>query len=102
MTTSALRKTIAPQMAEGLLKELELTPISERIKSLRKERRLTQKELALQSGVSFSFINQVEGGKQSIRLDTLSQLAEVFGYEVALVRKTESDVTARDKSNGKR
>ncbi len=56
------------------------------IRQLRKERKLTQKELADQAGVSFSFVNQVEGGKQSLRLDTLNQLLSVFDYQMTPVR----------------
>ena len=60
--------------------------IGDHFKSLRKARGLTQRELALQSGLSFSFINQLELGKQSVRLDALMRLAAVFGYEVSLVK----------------
>ena len=64
-----------------------MTTVGEQIKRLRKERHLTQKELALHSGLSFSFINQLERGKASVRLDAINQLAELFGYEVELVKK---------------
>jgi len=64
----------------------EKSSIGDQIKSLRKARGLTQRELALQSGLSFSFINQLERGKQSVRLDALMRLAVVFGYEVSLVK----------------
>ncbi len=74
--------------------------IAEQIKQLRKSRKLTQKELARQSGVSFSFINELEGGKQSIRLDILSQLADLFGFEVSLVKK-KSDQTSKGPKLGK-
>ncbi len=53
------------------------------IKDLRKQHRLTQQELADQAGVSFSFVNQVERGKKTVRLDTLNQLLAVFGYEMS-------------------
>ena len=66
-----------------------MTKIGDQIKYLRKERGLTQKALALQSGLSFSFINQVESGKESIRLDALARLAIAFGYEIRLVKKNE-------------
>lgn len=69
--------------------------IGDQIRALRKARGLTQRELALQSGLSFSFINQIERGKPSVRLDALSRLASVFGYEVSLV-KTRPDVEVRD------
>jgi len=62
------------------------------IKNLRHERKLTQRQLADQAGVSFSFINQVEGGKQTVRLDTLNKLIGVFGYQMAPTR-TKSNET---------
>ena len=64
----------------------EKSTIADHIKALRKARGLTQRELALQSGLSFSFINQLERGKQSVRLDALMRLAAVFGYEVGLIK----------------
>ncbi|MBI4404476.1 MAG: helix-turn-helix transcriptional regulator [Deltaproteobacteria bacterium] len=60
--------------------------IGKRVKELRKKRGLTQAELARQSGVSYSFINEVEGGKKSVRLDRLNQLLSLFGYETGIVR----------------
>ena len=65
----------------------KMMKIGEQLKRLRKEKGLTQKELANRSGLSFSFINQVEGGKESVRLDVLSRLAEAFGYEIRLVKR---------------
>jgi y4mF family transcriptional regulator len=67
-------------------KNSERSPFGDLIRSLRKERKLTQLELASRSGVSFSFINQVEGGKTTLRLDTLNKLLGVFGYRVAPVK----------------
>lgn len=60
--------------------------IGEQLRQLRKDRGLTQSELALQTGLSYSFINQVERGKQSVRLDSLSRLAAVFGFEIGLIK----------------
>ena len=56
------------------------------IRSLRTDRNLSQKELAEQAGVSFSFVNQVERGKQTVRLDALNKLLLVFGYRMAPTR----------------
>jgi len=62
--------------------------IGDQLRQLRKKRGLTQSELALQTGLSYSFINQVERGKQSVRLDSLSRLAAVFGFEIGLIKVT--------------
>jgi y4mF family transcriptional regulator len=53
------------------------------LKSLRLEEGITQQELAERAGVSFSFVNQVERGKPTLRLDALNKLLEVFGYGMA-------------------
>jgi len=79
-----VKKSLISDIIDGM--DYATSSIGDHIKSLRKARGLTQRELALQSGLSFSFINQLERGKQSVRLDALMRLAEVFGYEVSLVK----------------
>lgn len=66
------------------------------IRNLRKKRHLTQQELADQAGVSFSFINQVERGKKTVRLDALNKLLLVFDYKMAPVRLQRSEESIRD------
>lgn len=61
--------------------------IGEQLKYIRKTYGLTQKQLADQSEVSFSFINGVETGSSSIRLGTLNKVLTLLGCEVALVDK---------------
>ncbi len=53
--------------------------ISIYIKSARKSAGLTQKELALKSGVGLRFIRDVEQGKTSFRVDTLNKVLRLFG-----------------------
>jgi transcriptional regulator with XRE-family HTH domain len=52
--------------------------IGEKMKSLRKERKLTLKSLAEQTGVSISFLSQVERGKSSVTLESLKKIADTF------------------------
>ncbi len=61
--------------------------ISEQLKHIRKTYGLTQKQLADQSGVSFSFINGVENGSSSIRLETLNKTLILLGCELAIIDK---------------
>lgn len=61
--------------------------IGEQLKQLRKAYSLTQKQLADQSGVSFSFINEVETGSSSIRVETLNKVLTLLGCELAVVDK---------------
>lgn len=52
------------------------------IRKLRADHQMSQQELADRAGVSFSFVNQVEGGKPTVRLDALNKLLKVFGYQM--------------------
>lgn len=47
--------------------------IGKKLKLLRKERKLTLKSLAEQTGVSISFLSQVERGKSSVTLESLKK-----------------------------
>ncbi|WP_019415104.1 helix-turn-helix domain-containing protein [Paenisporosarcina sp. TG20] len=49
------------------------------LKNLRKERELTLKNLAQQTGVSISFLSQVERGKSSVTLESLKKIADALG-----------------------
>lgn len=57
------------------------------LKTLRKGYGLTQEELAQKTGVSFSFINAVENGRTSIRLEVLSKVLDLLGCELAIIDK---------------
>lgn len=61
--------------------------IGDQLKTLRKNYELTQNQLAQQSGVSFTFINRVENGNSSIRLEILNRVLDLLGCEVAIVDK---------------
>lgn len=51
------------------------------IRARRKERNLTQKQLAEFCEVSFTFVNRVENGDLDITLSTLNKVLAVFNYE---------------------
>lgn len=61
-----------------------LSPI---VKSLRKQYNLTQEDLSLKSGVGLRFVRDLEQGKESLRLDKVNQLLDLFNYEVTATRK---------------
>ena len=48
------------------------------LKELRKERKLTLKDLAEQTNVSISFLSQVERGKSSVTLESLKKIADAL------------------------
>jgi y4mF family transcriptional regulator len=69
---------------------MELEPImglGHQLKFLRKTYGLTQKQLAVQSGVSFSFINSIENGRSTIRVETLNKILALFGCELTIIDK---------------
>jgi y4mF family transcriptional regulator len=57
------------------------------VKEKRKTVHLTQPELAEKAGVGLRFIRELEQGKQSLRLDKVNQVLQLFGYEVGAVPK---------------
>jgi len=63
-----------------------LSPISLRLREVRKDRKLTQAELAERSGVPQSTISRIEaGGTGSITLANLERLADALGINAALL-----------------
>lgn len=61
------------------------------VKAKRKSVKLTQPELAEKAGVGLRFVRELEQGKQSLRLDKVNQVLQLFGYEVGAVIQTASD-----------
>lgn len=52
---------------------------SERIRTLRKQAGLSQKELADLVGIAQNTLSQYESGTRALRVETLKKLSEVFG-----------------------
>jgi y4mF family transcriptional regulator len=51
----------------------------------RKANRLTQRELATLAGVGMRFISELEGGKTTLRLDTVNAVLRPFGKRLGVV-----------------
>ena len=64
--------------------------LSAQIKSLRKSAGLTQVEMAKRAGVGLRFVRDVEQGKETVRVDKVTQVLALFGYHVEAVRDHES------------
>lgn len=56
--------------------------IKELVKEKRKLANLTQPELASKAGVGLRFVRELEQGKESLRLDKVNQVLQLFGYQV--------------------
>ena len=74
--------------------------IGERIKAYRKERGLTQKELAEKSNLSRSHIASIEGNQYTPSLTTLGEIAKALGIDSALlisdIPEKKSSLTKKD------
>jgi len=62
--------------------------LSRFVKEKRKSVNLTQPELAEKAGVGLRFVRELEQGKQSLRMDKVNQVLQLFGYEVGAIPKT--------------
>ena len=70
---------------------MEQTTLSKYGKEMRKQYNLTQVELSEKSGVGLRLVRELEQGKQTLRLDKVNQILNLFGGEVGVVPMTKSD-----------
>lgn len=63
------------------------------VKTKRKAVKLTQPELAEKAGVGLRFIRELEQGKESLRLDKVNQVLQLFGYQVGAVPQSPNPQT---------
>ena len=64
---------------------MEQTTLSKYVKTMRKQYNLTQVELSEKSGVGLRLVRELEQGKQTLRLDKVNQILNLFGSEVGVV-----------------
>lgn len=65
--------------------------MSKYVKAMRKQYNLTQMELSEKSGVGLRFVRELEQGKQTLRLDKVNQILNLFGHEVGAVPINKTD-----------
>lgn len=70
---------------------MEQTILSKYVKSMRKQYNLTQVELSEKSGVGLRLVRELEQGKQTLRLDKVNQVLNLFGSEIGVVPMTKTD-----------
>ena len=70
---------------------MELTTLSKYVKAMRKQYNLTQVELSEKSGVGLRLVRELEQGEQTLRLDKVNQILNLFGSEVGVVPMTKSN-----------
>lgn len=65
-----------------------ITEIAEKIRNLRKERNYTLKDLSEKTGLSVSFLSQVENGASSLAITSLKKIAEALNVTINYFFKT--------------
>ena len=65
--------------------------IAEFVKEMRKQYNLTQVDLSEKSGVGLRFIRELEHGKETLRLDKLNQVLNLFDYEVGPIKQRRNE-----------
>ena len=63
------------------------TELAKFLKLKRKRLNITQAELAEKAGVGLRFLRECEQGKNTLRMDKVNQVLELFGYELGPVKK---------------
>ncbi len=62
------------------------TALTQTIKGLRKQHNMTQTDLALKAGVGLCFVRELEQGKNTVRMDKVNQVLNLFGYELSATK----------------
>ena len=70
---------------------MEQTILSKYVKTMRKQYNLTQVELSEKSGVGLRLVRELEQGKETLRLDKVNQILNLFGSEVGVVPISKSN-----------
>ena len=65
----------------------KLNPIASFIREKRKKLNLTQIELAEKAGVGIRFIRELEQGKETLQLNKVNQVLQLFGHEAGPVKR---------------
>jgi len=60
------------------------------IKEKRKLLKLTQPELAVKAGVGIRFLRELERGKETLRIDKVNQVLQLFGHQLAPVQSSKT------------
>jgi len=71
------------------------------IKQRRSATGLTQPELAEKAGVGLRFYRELEQGKETLRMDKVNQVLNLFGYEMGPVKSEQRISSNKEEENEK-
>lgn len=74
---------------------MEYTIIADFVKEMRRQFGLTQVDLADKSGVGLRFVRELEQGKQTLRMDKVNQVLNLFGRQVGPVELSDKPMEDR-------
>ncbi len=67
---------------------MEQLSLNKFVRLKRKSLKMTQKEMSEKSGVGIRFIRELERGKQTLKMDKVNQVLDLFGYELGPIETT--------------
>jgi len=56
--------------------------LGNKIRELRKKKKLTQEDLAYKSELDYSYMNQIENGKRNPSIEAVERIAKALGAQV--------------------
>ncbi len=67
-----------------------INEIAEKIRNLRKEKNLTLKDLGEKTGLSISFLSQVENNSSSLAITSLKKIADALNVPITYFSKVQN------------
>lgn len=68
------------------------------LRSARTAAGLSQAQVAVEAGVSREAVSRLEGGRRVARMDTLTAVLDVLGYEIAFLPRSPQAQQLRDRA----
>jgi y4mF family transcriptional regulator len=66
-------------------------PLNRFIRLKRKALKMTQKEMSEKSGVGLRFIRELEQGKETLKMEKVNQVLNLFGFELGPIQSSQID-----------
>ena len=67
---------------------MKQTPLNKFVRLKRKSLKMTQKDMSEKSGVGIRFIRELERGKETLKMDKVNQVLDLFGFELGPIEST--------------